>query len=286
MTGSSAKQRVYILSNPAKPEAGEALNTLRKFAEGRCDVVGADLGLDVSKAIEADAQRLIVLGGDGTLIGVARSLGAAQIPIIGVNFGKLGFLAEFSMQDLTSCFDRAIADDTTVRHRTMLEVSVKRDGKVCNTSLAVNDCVIQAGPPFRIIRLGISINDEHLTDVGGDGLIVCTPSGSTAHNLSAGGPIMQTGVDAIGLTPLCAHSLTHRPLVIECDSVIDILASDTNAGTTAIIDGQVSYALTQGDHVEIRRFKSDFLLVHCPLTPDWHNLVTKLHWGQQPNYAQ
>lgn len=283
MSGSSSDRRVFILANPDKAEAAEALSTLHSFAKDRCQVVGAELGLDGRKAVDAKADRLIVLGGDGTLIAVVRSLGSQQIPIIGVNVGKLGFLSEFSCDELTKCFDRAVADDSCVRHRTVLEITVRRGGQVRDVSLAVNDCVIQAGPPFRIIRLGVSINDEHLTDLSGDGLIVCTPSGSTAHNLSAGGPIMQAGVDAMVLTPLSAHSLTHRPIVIESGAVIDILAGVVNEGTTAIIDGQVSYGLQPGDHVEIKRFSSDFLLVNNTLHAAWRNLVTKLHWGRAPN---
>ena len=283
MSGSSSDRRVFILANPDKAEAAEALSTLHSFAKDRCQVVGAELGLDGRKAVDAKADRLIVLGGDGTLIAVVRSLGSHQIPIIGVNLGKLGFLSEFSYDELTTCFVSAVSDDACVRRRTVLEISVRRGGRVCDTSLAVNDCVIQAGPPFRIIRLGLSINDEHLTDLSGDGLIICTPTGSTAHNLSAGGPIMQAGVDAIVLTPLSAHSLTHRPIVIESGAVIDILAGVVNEGTTAIIDGQVSYGLQPGDHVEIKRFSSDFLLVNNTLHPAWRNLVTKLHWGRAPN---
>jgi NAD+ kinase len=261
------------------------LKDLRSFAGPRCEVVGANLGLDGRAAVDAGADRIVVLGGDGTLIGVARSLGSDQIPLIGVNVGKLGFLAEFSIGDLKNCFDRAISDDTIISRRTVLRVTVHHDG-TGDTHPAINDCVIRAGPPFRIISLGISINGERLTDMGGDGLIVCTPSGSTAHNLSAGGPIMQPGVDAIVLTPLCAHSLTHRPLVIERESVIDIFARRVNEGTSAIIDGQVSCPLRPGDRVTIRRFDADFLLVHNPLQTKWHDLVAKLHWGKSPSCPQ
>jgi NAD+ kinase len=275
-------RRVYFLSNPDKADASEALEDLRSFAAPRCTVVGCGVGLEGYSAREATADRIVVLGGDGTLIGVARSLGEHQVPLIGVNVGKLGFLTEFSVDELKRCFERAVSDDTIIGRRTVLQVTVRHNGGVRNTSLAINDCVIQAGPPFRIIRLGVSINGEHLIDVDGDGLIVCTPSGSTAHNLSAGGPIVQPGVDAIVLTPLCPHSLTHKPLVVERESVIDILARDVNEGTTAIIDGQVSCPLESGDRVTVRRFETDFLLVHNPTYPKWHNLVTKLHWGQAP----
>jgi NAD+ kinase len=277
-----SSQRVYFLANPDHPNAPTVLTDLRAFAAGRCEVAGSTLGFDGRPAVAAQADRIVILGGDGTLIGVARSMGPDQRPLIGVNLGKLGFLAEFSVAELKQCFDRAVSDDAIITYRTVLKATVQRNGGVRNTSLAVNDLVIQAGPPFRIIRLGISIDGEHLTEIGGDGLIICTPSGSTAHNLSAGGPIMQPGVDAIILTPLCPHSLTHKPLVVEHGSVIDIVARTVNEGTTAIIDGQVSYPLRPGDLVTIRRYDTDLQLVHNPLYAKWHNLVTKLHWGRPP----
>lgn len=260
---------------------------MRTFAQAQqgCKVVGTKQGLGGEAAVSAGAHRIIVFGGDGTLIGVARSLGADQIPMIGVNVGKLGFLTEFSITELKQCFDRAVSDDSIIGRRTMLEVSLACGGGQSDINRAINDCVIQAGPPFRVIRLGISIDGNHLTDVAGDGLIVCTPSGSTAHNLSAGGPIMQPGVEAIILTPLCPHSLTHKPLVIERESVIEVLARDVNEGTTAIIDGQVSCPIQPGDRITIRRFAHDFLLVGNPLHAKWRNLTTKLHWGRAPNYA-
>jgi len=276
--------RVYLLGNPEKRDVPAGLTELRAFADGRCQVVGSQCSLDGRPAIDQQADRIVVLGGDGTLLGVARSLGEHQIPLIGVNAGKLGFLAEFSIEELKATFDRAASDDSLISRRTVLEVAIRQDGAGGDCSLAINDCVIQAGPPFRLIELGVSINGEHLTDIGGDGLIVCTPSGSTAHNLSAGGPIMQSDVDAIVLTPLCPHSLTHRPLVIERQAVIEILAVRVNEGTTAIIDGQVSRPLRIGDRVTIRRFHQDFMVVANPLYAKWHKLVGKLHWGRSPSY--
>lgn len=276
---SKSNRRVHFLANPDKKNAPKALDQLRAFAESRCVVVGAELRRDGKVA---PADRVVVIGGDGTLIGVARAMADQQIPIVGVNVGKLGFLAEFSVDELRDHFAQVISDDSLVRRRTMLQVTVERGGKTIDRALAINDCVIQAGPPFRIIRLGVAVNAEPLTRVSGDGLIVCTPSGSTAHNLSAGGPIMQPDLDAIILTPLCPHSLTHKPLVVDRESVLDIDADAVNPGTTAIIDGQVSFPLQDGDHVSVRRAAIDCLLVRNPTYPKWHNLVTKMHWGQSP----
>ena len=284
MSGSTRTTRVYCLGNPDKPNVQSALEDFLTFARPRCQLVGYTLGVDGRLAVEAHANRVVVLGGDGTLIGVARSLGNNQIPLIGVNAGKLGFLAEFSLEELKRNFDAALSDETLINRRMVLQILVKRGRETIDYGLAINDCVIQAGPPFRMSNLGVSIDGEHLTDVRGDGLIVCTPSGSTAHNLSAGGPIIQPGINAIVLTPLNPHSLTHKPLVIECEAVIDIHASTVNEGTTAIIDGQVSVALKPDDQVTIQRFPSDFMLVRNPRYAGWHKLVTKLHWGRPPNF--
>ncbi len=278
-------RRVFILGNPDKPDIAETLEELRSFAASRATVVGSALGTNGREAVEAGADRIIVLGGDGTLIGVARSLGPDPIPLIGVNVGKLGFLAEFSIDELKSGFDQALSDDKLISRRMVFHVAVHRDRGVCNTSLAINDCVIQAGPPFRMIKLGITINGEHLTEVAGDGLIVCTPSGSTAHNLSAGGPIMVPGVEGVILTPMNPHSLTHKPLVIGRGAAIDIHALAVNPGTTAIIDGQVSCPLQAGDRVAIKHFEADWQVVRNPMYPEWRKLITKLHWGQPPDFG-
>lgn len=275
---------VFIIANPEKRAALGAFEELRAFAESRCRLIGAELGHDARAAVKSGANRIIVIGGDGTLIGIARSLGADQIPLIGVNVGKLGFLAEFSLDELKTVFGQVLTDESLVSRRTVLHVTVTSNGQARDGGLAINDCVIQAGPPFRIIELGVSIDADQLTQVAGDGMIVCTPCGSTAHNLSAGGPIMQPDVHAIILTPLNPHSLTHRPLVVERESVIEIEAIRVNEGTTAIIDGQVSHPLAPGDRLVIRRFSHDFLLVRNPQYARWHKLKTKLHWGQAPSF--
>lgn len=281
----SELKRVFILGNPDKPGVNEAIADVRAFAESMCTVAGAGLGVDGSIALEAGADLIIVLGGDGTLLAVSRSLGSRQVPLLGVNFGKLGFLAEFSIDGLKKDFDAVLANGELVSPRMILDVCVRRGGNPCFESLAVNDCVIQAGFPHRIIELALNINDVPLTTLAGDGLIICTPTGSTAYNLSAGGPILQGGVMGIALTPLCPHSLTHRPLVVWHEANIDVVVQRANEGTSVIVDGQVSGPLKAGDCVSVKRFGSDFLLVRNPRFPKWHSLVTKLRWGQPPTYG-
>lgn len=279
-------QRVYFIANPDKPAAKSALKELRSFAESRCNVVGFTVGHDGDTARSAKPDRIVVIGGDGTLIGVARSLGADQIPLIGVNVGKLGFLTEYSLDELKSTFDRAIADDALLDLRMILQVRVTRKEASIANFVAINDCVIQAGPPFRIIELGVAVDGERVTNFGGDGLIVSTPAGSTGHSLSAGGPIMQPGVQAIILTPLSPHSLTHKPIVIECEAVIDIEALELNSGSTMIVDGQVSHPLEPGDHVVVQRLETECRIVRNPGHSAWHKLITKMHWGRQPDHSR
>jgi len=278
---SHSNRRLLLLGNPDKSEAVAQLELLKAFVTMRCVLVGARQSLDASGAA---VDRVAVLGGDGSLIGVARSLGEQQVPLIEINTGKLGFLTEFSQEEFRHCFDDAMANDGLISRRTLLEVRAGGASEDTLRCLAVNDCVIQAGPPFRMVNLGVYVNGEHLTDVRGDGLIVCTPLGSTAHNLSAGGPIMQADVDALGLTGLNAHSLTHKPLVMARDVQIEIEALSVNEGTTVIVDGQVVHPLRRGDRVRMRRFRSDLQIVRNPRHSAWHKLVTKLHWGRAPNF--
>lgn len=278
----AARPRIFIIGNPEKPDVMDATQRLRRVAEARFDVAGLSYEPGSRAVVGTKATRVVVLGGDGTLIGVARSLAADQVPLIGVNLGKLGYLTEFSMPELEAVLDRAMTDESLLSRRIILEVTVTRGSAIIHNSVAINDCVVQAGPPFRMVDLGVSLDQADLTELRGDGLIVCTPSGSTAHNLSAGGPIVQSDVHAMILTPLSPHSLTHKPLVIGSESIIEIVAARVNPGTTAIIDGQVSCPLAGGDRVSIRRFASDFQVVRNPKYAKWHNLVTKLHWGQSP----
>jgi NAD+ kinase len=282
MTGLRSSRRVYILGNPDKGSVALALTELKQFCAARCTLVGAELSLDARVALAAGAEMIVVLGGDGTLLGVARSLGTAQTPLIGVNLGRLGFLANFSVEELKTHFDQVVDDASLLETRMTLDVNVFRDDRLRFTGRAINDCVLQAGPPFRRIELSVFLDGQKLTDVGGDGIIVCTPTGSTAHNLSAGGPILQAGVHAIVLTPLCPHSLTHRPLVIQYDSRIEIVAKDINPGSAAIIDGQVACPLQVDDRTLITRSAVPLRLVRNPLYPNWNNLVTKFRWGQPP----
>lgn len=288
--------KVLVVANLSKPKVKEAIATLEPELRRGFELVGVetDASLDLS---QVNVDRILVLGGDGTLLSVARRLMGRQVPILGVNFGRLGFLASFTLDQLRESMSQMREDRLPVSRRLMLEASVVGEG-ACGglgdmaevgmtrrfVATALNDAVITAGPPFRMTELEVGENGETVVRYSGDGLIVSTPSGSTAYNMSAGGPIISPGVAALVVTPICPHSLSFRPVVVPADSTLLIRAVRVNVGTTLFCDGQASTKLLKGDHVVIRRAASDLLLLEHPDAHPWRSLAEKLHWALGPSY--
>ncbi len=274
------RPRVVILRNPAKPAAEAMLADLVACVREQADVIGTGIVTEVETCCDERPDRAIVLGGDGSILAVGRAMADRNVPIVGVNFGKLGYLAEFSVEDLHRNLQAVLTEPSIVSHRMMIEIAITHNGGQIRRSIAVNDCVVHAGPPYRMIELAICVNHENLTEASCDGLVISTPSGSTAHNMSIGGPILQSTVNAMVLSPISPHSLTHRPLVVAGESVIEVLVRQCNQGTTLVIDGQVPMPLTIGDRVTVGRSNYQFQLVHNPTQPRWYTLTKKLKWGQ------
>ncbi len=275
----STLPRVMVLYNASKPDARATSEEVVRCLSGCAKVVEVAALEAASRAGDLQPDRIFVLGGDGSILAVARALDVHQVPIVGVNFGKLGYLAEFTRDDLQTHLERALSDDGTVSRRMMLDAEI-RNHHATSRTLAVNDCVVHAGPPFRMIELSIAVDGNALTDFAGDGLVVATPSGSTAHNLSVGGPIVQSEIPAIVLSPISPHSLTHRPLVVHGDSVIEVTAQQVNEGSAVVVDGQVTLPMHVGDALTIRRRPEPFQLVRNPAQPKWYTLTTKIRWGR------
>lgn len=267
--------RVFLIGNADKPEVPPIFDSLSRSLPSVCDVVGEALGQDYPRMLAARPHLAVVVGGDGTLIGAARETAGSGVALAGVNAGKLGFLADFSEGELLDALRPAGGLDAMVSERMMLSVRILRGARTLATHAAVNDCVVR--DPYRILRMSVELDGEHLTNMGSDGVIVCTPTGSTAYNLAAGGPILQPGVDAMVLTPICAHALTFRPLVVEANKTVTVRPE---AETGVVIDGQAPAGLSAGDSVEVSRHGSPFRLVHNPAHPPWHAMRTKLNWGQ------
>ncbi len=224
---------------------------------------------------------IIVLGGDGTLISVARLVGEKNVPIVGVNLGRLGFLTEITRDELPEMLERLIANDYQVSDRMMLDASIHRNGKVVGKFTVLNDIVINKGALARIIDMETSIDGRHLTSYKADGLIISTPTGSTGYNLAAGGPIIYPDINSLLITPICPHMLTNRPIMVWSRSVIEIKVSFEDDVVFFTGDGQVGRKLLPGDRVEVRRSESRTRLVSSPSKDYFEILRTKLNWGQR-----
>lgn len=222
---------------------------------------------------------IIVLGGDGTLLSVARLIEERDVPILGVNLGSLGFLTEIGMDELYPVLENVIRGDFTVENRIMLDVFIYREGKMVANYCALNDVVINRGTLARIVYLEIKINGLYVTTYRSDGLIIATPTGSTAYSLAAGGPIVYPTMNALILSPICPHTLTNRPIVIPDDVKIEINLITPDEGALATLDGQVGYSLNYRDSIEVRKAKNTIKLIQSPGKNYYEVLRKKLKWG-------
>lgn len=227
------------------------------------------------------AGLIIVLGGDGTLLSVARLIEERDVPILGVNLGSLGFLTEIGMDELYPVLENVIRGDFTVENRIMLDVFIYREGKMVANYCALNDVVINRGTLARIVYLEIKINGLYVTTYRSDGLIIATPTGSTAYSLAAGGPIVYPTMNALILSPICPHTLTNRPIVIPDDVKIEINLITPDEDALATLDGQVGYSLNYRDSIEVKKAKNTIKLIQSPGKNYYEVLRKKLKWGER-----
>jgi len=224
---------------------------------------------------------VIVLGGDGTLISVARSVAGRNIPIVGVNLGQLGFLTEITRDELPEMMENLIRGDYQVTDRMMLDAFIKRDGEIVGQYTVLNDVVINKGALARIIDLKTFVDGSLLSNYKADGLIVATPTGSTGYNLAAGGPIIYPEINSLLISPICPHMLTNRPIILWSRSVIEVEVRFEDDVVFFTADGQVGRKLLPGDRVEVRRSESRARLVNSPNKDYFEILRTKLSWGER-----
>jgi len=278
------RKGIIVIGNMAKPGVAEQIEALRPWFAQQADVL-AVLPADGPLGPEADAAALcVVFGGDGTLLAAARMAAGRRLPLLGVNMGKLGFLADFNVEHMQKHFADILSGAIKPTERMMLDVCVSSCEKRRFCSPAANDVAISAGPPFRMIDLDVCQGDTQIAQYLGDGLVVSTPTGSTGYSMSAGGPIMEPTLDAMVITALAPHTLSLRPMVVRGDSRIRITASHVNAGTALIVDGQISSSLCSGDTVEINRSQTPALLIPHPGRQFYQTLSNKLRWGQSPHH--
>ena len=229
--------------------------------------------------ISARADLVVVQGGDGSMLSAARSLAGRNVPLIGVNQGRLGFMTDIASSKMIESMGEILAGRHAIEERTMLAAEVRRDGAVALATLALNDAVVNKGSVGRLIEFVVNIDGEFVYDLRADGLIVATPTGSTAYALSADGPIVQPGVPGFALVPISPHTLSNRPIMISDRSVIEI--SLKRAGDARLhFDGQLQCDLQEGDRVTIRRAEHTIRFVHPPGYSYFTMLREKLHWSE------
>ncbi len=231
--------------------------------------------------IPALVEMLIVLGGDGTLLSAARHVADAHtdVPIFGVNLGSLGFMAEVSLDELYDNLEKAIAGRLENEERMMLSASVIRNGKRVARYRVLNDAVINKGALARMMELSISVNGSHLTTLRADGLIMATPTGSTAYSLSAGGPIIHPTIHCFVVTPICPHTLSNRPIALPDTVVVSVCLTSMSEDVSLTLDGQIGFPLVPNDIVEIKRSRYRMKLIKHPVKSYYEILRTKLKWG-------
>jgi NAD+ kinase len=235
-------------------------------------------------ALATAVDMVLVLGGDGTLLGMADCIGEAGsgIPILGVNFGSLGFLTEVTLPELYRSLDAAVSGRLGMEERLMLRATTTREGAVFSEAIAVNDTVITKTARSRMIDLSVYVGDEFVTRVKADGLIIATPTGSTAYNMAAGGPIVAPSVDALLLTPIAPHTLTNRPIVIPATAAVRVEPNmEARDEVFVTFDGQTGFQLQAGDEVVVRRADKPLRLIKPSTRSYFEVLRTKLKWGER-----
>ena len=279
---------VGVSLKPNQPHLAEVVRTLEAWLVER--------GLEVVVGIHASDETgvsaiprsevaekvdlMIVLGGDGTLLAVARAIGGRPVPILGVNLGTLGFLAETAQEELFEALEEVLAGRFLLERRMRLEVAVERTGEVIGSYLALNDAVLARTALSRVVDLEVRADGAEVATYFGDGLIVATPTGSSAYSLSAGGPLVLPGVEAIVLTPICPHTLTQRPLVLPHTCHVEVRVHDPRDGNVQLtVDGQVGSELREHDRVAVRRSEHPAHLLVPPGRSRFEVMRTKLRWG-------
>lgn len=289
-------ERVGIVVKPNHPEG---MTVVRNLVEG---LISKKIRVYLEKAIESSLQLaqpnsmlnfikpeelashtelVICLGGDGTLLRVARLVGDSEVPILGVNLGGLGFLTEVALEELDRVLDEVIRGVYKKDQREVLRASVIRGGEKTSEFMVLNEAVMNKGAFARIIDIEVNIDRQYLTTFKADGLIISTPTGSTAYNLSAGGPIVYPSLQCIIITPICSHTLTNRPIVIPDDVEIQALLRTKQQEVFLTLDGQQGFPLEFEDIVTLRKAPSPIFLVKSPHRNYFEVLKEKLNWGKR-----
>jgi NAD+ kinase len=291
----SSIKRIGIVLKPHQPEALKTICELVVWlAERNITLVGGPeiereriehqtgCGVDQleSEKIAAGVDLILVLGGDGTMIATARMVGDQEVPVLGVNYGGLGYLAEFRIEELYTALESILSGNYRLDRRVMLSVELKRGDAPPQSNRVLNDVVINKSALARIIEIEAHLNHQFVNAFRADGLIVSTPTGSTAYNLSAGGPVIFPSMNAVVITPICPFTLSNRPIVVPDDAEIELLLKTDNEEVALTLDGQVGFPLKVEDRVAIRKSRTTFNLIQ-PMNRNYFDVLRdKLRWGR------
>jgi len=282
--------QVAIIYKAHTPEAQELARNLAAWLEERRSPAHLmeswpgqpSSGGGPEPLLSPQTSLVVVLGGDGTMLGAVRALVNCQLwqtPILGVNLGGLGFLTALAPEELLPAMEKVLAGKYSAPPRMMLEARVERQGSAYRRLVALNDVVINKAALARIVELDTAVDGRHLTTFRSDGLIISTPTGSTAYNLSAGGPICHPALDCLVVTPICSFALSNRPLLLGPQMTLTISLGHKAQETTLTCDGQVGFELQAGDEVIVSRARQGVRLIHSPFKEYFEILRTKLRWG-------
>jgi NAD+ kinase len=277
----AAKRRLRFLllgSGDRRPQLIPESEKLRPLIEAAGDIVHTDLKFQ-HPVIDVEADMAIVVGGDGSILRAARAMDNNQVPVLGVNLGKLGFLAEIPPDSLGTALQQVINGQFKVAQHLMMRCQVWREDRLVADELGLNELAILGGPPFSIQTIDLYVDGELATSYTCDGLIISTPIGSTAHNLSAGGPILRKNLQAFVVSPISPHTLTVRPVVDTSERTYDIVVRNANESTSAVLDGRAICRLTERHRVRIIRAESKFQLVEVHGQNYYRTLREKLGWS-------
>jgi NAD+ kinase len=277
--------RLLVLARDQSSRVQNAWAELAKFLSSQpgAEVVAAEVTEDLMFD-GLDAELVVVLGGDGAILRACRKLGERQLPILGVNLGRLGFLADLSPEEFRENFSLIESRQYRVVEHLMFECRLTHADGTEERHLGLNEVAVSAAASLSMIDVALTIDGELVTTYSCDGLIVSTPVGSTAHSLSAGGPILHQELQSFVITPICPHTLTNRPLVAHADCVYTLTVPRVAEGTMVVIDGQIKRPLAAGDAIEIRRAPVTFKLARIAGHSYYATLHRKLGWGGQPRY--
>lgn len=283
---------IGIITKPEAESARQTLQSLCNFLNNRnCAVILDEQAPDIinncgftkasRETIGNQCDLAIVIGGDGTILNAVRSLAHADVPLLGINVGRLGFLADISPAQLETSLDEILNGSYREEQRLLLEMQVFRDNKLIFEADAFNDVVVHIRDVARMIEFETRINDEFVNHQRADGIVISTPTGSTAYALSSGGPILHATLDAITLVPISPHTLSSRPLVVHADSKINVLICNTKEGIAqATCDGHLSTDVYVGDHIKVKRKEKKITLLHPRQYNYFEILRAKLHWSE------